>query len=189
MSEGSGGVGRASPPSPGTPGSPFISGATISWFLEAATPGQLAACSGMLARELGSRERSERERPLRQARFPVPKAVEGLDRSGARFPEGWGRDEMPSLDFVGRAEDLVFHGPTGRGKTRVATAPGIGATRRGVPRAPFPGGGAGAPAGQGQARGGHSTGCSPTWAGRSRSSWTSSATSPSTSTAPGCSTG
>ena len=34
---------------------------------------------------------------------------------------------------VERAEDLVFHGPTGRGKTHVATALGIEATRRGVP--------------------------------------------------------
>ena len=87
----------------------------------------------MLARELESRERSKRARLLRQARFPVPKAVDGFDWSNVRFPEGWGRDEMLSLDFVGRAEDLVFHGPTGRGKTHVATALGIEATRRGVP--------------------------------------------------------
>lgn len=72
----------------------FISKATIAWFLETATPGQLAACSGMLARELESRERSKRARLLRQARFPVPKAVEGFDWSNVRFPEGWGRDEM-----------------------------------------------------------------------------------------------
>ena len=113
--------------------SPFISKATVAWFLETATPGQLAACSGMLARELESRERSKRARLLRQARFPVPKAVEGFDWSNVRFPEGWGRDEMLSLDFVERAEDLVFHGPTGRGKTHVATALGIEATRQGIP--------------------------------------------------------
>lgn len=87
----------------------------------------------MLARDLESRERSKRARLLRQAGFPVPKAVEGFDWSNVRFPEGWGRDEMLSLDFVGRAEDLVFHGPTVRGKTRVATALGIEVTRRGVP--------------------------------------------------------
>ena len=111
----------------------FISKSTAAWFLETATPGQLSACSAMLARELESRERSKRARLLRQARFPVPKAVEGFDWSNVMFPEGWGREEMLSLDFVGRAEDLVFHGPTGRGKTHVATALGIEATRRGVP--------------------------------------------------------
>ena len=111
----------------------FISKATAAWFLETATPGQLAACSAMLARELESRERSKRARLLRRARFPVPKAVEGFDWSNVRFPEGWWREEMLSPGFVGRAEDLVFHGPTGRGKTHVATALGIEATRRGIP--------------------------------------------------------
>ena len=62
----------------------------------------------------------------------MPKAVDGFDWSNVRFPEGWGREEMLSLDFVGRAEDLVFHGPTGRGKTHMATALGIEATRRGI---------------------------------------------------------
>lgn len=111
----------------------FTSKSTIAWFLEAAAPGQLSACSSMLARELESRERSKRARLLRQTRFPVPKAVEGFSWSSARFPDGWGRDEMLPLDFVGRAEDLVFHGPTGRGKTHMATALGIEATRRGIP--------------------------------------------------------
>ena len=111
----------------------FISKATVAWFLETATPGQLAACSGMLARELESRERSKRARLLRQAKFPVPKAVEGFDWSSVRFPEGWGRDETLSLDFVGRAAGLVFHGPTDRGKTHVAIALGIEATRQGMP--------------------------------------------------------
>lgn len=111
----------------------FISKATIAWFLETSTPGQLRACSAMLAQELQSRERSRRERLLRQARFPVPKSADGFDWSNVRFPDGWGRDEMLSLDFVGRAEDLVLHGPTGRGKTHVATALGVRATQLGIP--------------------------------------------------------
>lgn len=110
-----------------------ISKATVAWFLETATPGQLAACSGMLARELESRERSKRARLLRQARFPVPKAVDGFDWSNVRFPEGWGREEMCSLAFVRDAEDLAFHGQTGRGKTHMATALGIAATSAGYP--------------------------------------------------------
>ena len=113
--------------------SPFISKATISWFLETAAPGQLAARSPMLARELESRGRPKRARLPRQTRFPVPKAVGGFDWSHARFPDGWGREEMLSLDLVGRAEGLVFHGPTGRGKTHVATALGVEATRREMP--------------------------------------------------------
>lgn len=103
----------------------FISGATVEWFLESATPGQLEACSSMLARELESRERSKRARLLRQARFPVHKTLKGFDWPDVGFPDGWGRDEMLSLGFAAAAEDLVLHGPTGRDKTHVATALGI----------------------------------------------------------------
>lgn len=109
----------------------FLSNDTVSWFLGEATPGQLAAATAMLEHEVAGRERSRRARLLRQARFPVPKSAEGFDWSGVRFPDGWGRDEMLSLDFVSRAEDLVFYGPTGRGKTHMATALGIEAVRRG----------------------------------------------------------
>ena len=167
--------------------SPLVSKATISWFLETATPGQLAACSGMLARETGSRERSKRARLLRQARFPVPKAVEGFDWSNVRFPEGWGREEMPSLGFVGRAEDLVFRGPTGRGKTHVATALGIEATRRGLPCASTRRRRSSCSSARPSARG-RSTGCWRTSARPVSWSSTSSATCPSTWTAPACST-
>lgn len=40
---------------------------------------------------------------------------------------------MLSLAFVGVAEDLVFYGPTGRGKTHMATAIGIAAASAGYP--------------------------------------------------------
>ena len=40
---------------------------------------------------------------------------------------------MLSLAFVRDAEDLVFYGQTGRGKTRMATALGIAATSAGYP--------------------------------------------------------
>lgn len=111
----------------------FISKATISWFLEAATPSRPAARPSMLSREPGSRERSKRARLLRQARFPVPRSFGGLDWRDVRFSEAQARDEMPSPGLAGRDEDLVLHGPTGRGKTHVATALGIEATRRGIP--------------------------------------------------------
>ena len=49
------------------------------------------------------------------------------------FPDGWGRDDMLSLGFVGKAEDLVFYGKTGRGKTHMATAVGVAAVSAGYP--------------------------------------------------------
>ena len=111
----------------------FISGDTIDAFLASATPGQVAACTAMLESEIAHRDRAKRARLLRQARFPVPKSVEGFDWSNVAFPDGWGRDEMLSLAFVRDAEDLVFYGQTGRGKTHMATALGIAATSAGYP--------------------------------------------------------
>lgn len=87
----------------------------------------------MLESEIAHRDRAKRARLLGRARFPVPKSVEGLDWPDVAFPDGWGRDEMLSLAFVRDAEDLVFYGQTGRGKTHMATALGIAATSAGRP--------------------------------------------------------
>ncbi len=78
-------------------------------------------------------EFAARARSLFKARFPVHTTLEGFDWSNVGFPDGWGRDEMLSLGFAAAAEDLVLHGPPGRGKTHVATALGIEATARGIP--------------------------------------------------------
>jgi len=55
----------------------------------------------------------------------VPKSFDGFDRPDVRFPDGRGRDEMLPPSFAGACEDLVFFGPTGRGKTHAATALGM----------------------------------------------------------------
>jgi DNA replication protein DnaC len=111
----------------------FISNEVVDSFLESASPGQEDACRAMLEAELAHRDRSRRERLLRQARFPVRKSAEGFDWSGVAFPDGWGRDEMLSLRFVGAAEDLVLYGRTGRGKTHMAVALGMRAVAGGMP--------------------------------------------------------
>lgn len=112
---------------------PFISGDTIGAFLASATPGRVAARAAMLESETAHRDRAKRARLPRQARFPVPKSVEGFDWSNVAFPDGWDRDETLSPAFVRDAEDLVLYGQTGRGKTHVATALGIAATSAGHP--------------------------------------------------------
>ena len=94
----------------------FISQATIDDLLAWATPRQLQAV----------------DRLLRRARFPVPKTLDGYDFTNVKLPDGYARDELLSLDFVGRAQDLVFYGKTGRGKTHLATALGMSAIDRGM---------------------------------------------------------
>lgn len=90
----------------------------------------MAGCRAMLEAELAHRDATKRARLLRQARLPVHKSAEGFDWSHVRFSEGWGRDDMLSLGFVGAREDLVFFGKTGRGKTHMAVALGDAHGRR-----------------------------------------------------------
>ena len=49
-----------------------------------------------------------------------------------RLPDGYTRDEMLSLDLARHAQDLVFYGKTGRGKTHLATALGMLAVDKGM---------------------------------------------------------
>lgn len=109
-----------------------VSQATIDDLLAWATPRQLQAVDRLLRTELDNRETSKRARLLRRARFPVPKTLDGYDFTNVKLPDGYARDELLSLDFVGRAQDLVFYGKTGRGKTHLATALGMSAIDRGM---------------------------------------------------------
>ena len=68
------------------------------------------------------RERNKRERLYRKAAFPQVKSFEGYDFSQVAFPEGYGPGDLMSLAFVDSAQDFVFHGQTGRGKTHLAIA-------------------------------------------------------------------
>lgn len=98
-----------------------------------ATPGQLGFLADLLEAENASRAESRRARLLRQAAFPQNKSLDGYDWSMASFPQDWGREQLMSLEFVDRAEDLVLYGDVGCGKTHLAIAVGSLACRRGIP--------------------------------------------------------
>src|SRR5699024_12193511 len=55
----------------------------------------------------------------------------GYDFSQVAFPEGYGPGDLMSLAFVDSAQDFVFHGQTGRGKTHLAIAVGNACVRAG----------------------------------------------------------
>lgn len=112
---------------------PYVSDDVIDQSLEASTPTQVAGCRAMLGAEAAHRDASRRARPLRQARLPVHKPVEGFGWAHVRFPDGWGRDDTLSLAFVGSCEDLVFFGQTGRGKPHMAMALSMRAAAAGIP--------------------------------------------------------
>ena len=110
----------------------FFSNEVIDAFLESSTPGQLEAAAGMIAHEQEVRSGRRRERLFRKARFPQVKSFSGYDFSQVSFPEGYTPEDLMSLEFVGKAQDFVFHGKTGRGKTHLAIAIGAACVERGM---------------------------------------------------------
>ena len=109
----------------------YFSNDTIGQFLSTATAGQVSAVRDLIASELDLRDRRRRERLVRKARFPQVKSFEGYDFTQVALPDGYSVDDLKSLRFVDRAQDFVFHGQTGRGKTHLAIAIGIACAQTG----------------------------------------------------------
>ena len=59
------------------------------------------------------------------------KSIGDFDFGEASFPEGYTADDLISLGFEESAQDFVFYGGCGRGKTRLSIAVGILAAERG----------------------------------------------------------
>lgn len=109
----------------------YFSNETVEHFLSTGTAGQVSAVGELIAHELEVRDRRKRERLVRKARFPQVKSFEGYDFSQVALPDGYSVDELKALTFVDAAQDFVFHGQTGRGKTHLAIAIGMACAERG----------------------------------------------------------
>ena len=92
---------------------------------------KLKTITSIIQLELETREARKRTRLLNRAKFPALKSFEGYNFDNVAFPEGFTSKELMSLDFVTRAEDFVFHGATGRGKTHLAIAIGVACANAG----------------------------------------------------------
>lgn len=103
----------------------FLSRATIDQFTQSATPSQMKAVVAMLEHETAVRAIARRQRNHKRARFPVMKDLASFDRTDLSFPEGWAWDDLAGLGWIDQDVSLVFHGPTGRGKTHLAIALGV----------------------------------------------------------------
>ena len=75
----------------------------------------------LLAEEAAGRDRSTRELHRREARLPSGKTFEAWDPKASAIPDDaqWA---LRSLDWMGRAENLVLVGPSGTGKSHFAEA-------------------------------------------------------------------
>lgn len=85
-----------------------------------------------LLKEL-DKDREEKRiiRNLNNAGFPLVKSLANYDHSQITFPETFNFEELDSLEFVKRKENLIFYGSVGTGKTHLAIALGIKAINQG----------------------------------------------------------
>lgn len=86
------------------------------------TPKQVEYLAGYLEAERDSRDASRRAQLLRRCGLPAPKTFDGYDWSAVSWPDGLGREDLLSLSFLERREDLVLMGDVGTGKTHMASA-------------------------------------------------------------------
>ena len=109
----------------------YFTKSTIAAFSKDATRGQLVAACELIRSENATREENRKARLMRQAKFPAVKSVADFDFGEVSFPDGYTVDDLVSLEFVRQAQDFVFYGGCGRGKTHLATALGMIAVERG----------------------------------------------------------
>jgi DNA replication protein DnaC len=75
----------------------------------------------LLAEEAAGRDRSTREMHRKAARLPSGKTFEAWDPKASAIP-GDAQWALRTLDWIGRAENLVLVGPSGTGKSHFAEA-------------------------------------------------------------------
>lgn len=109
----------------------LLSNNSVEWMAESCTAGQIGAACMLLEHELEVREVNKKARMLKAARFPAIKSVEGYDFSDVAFHEGYTYEEMLTMEFVQCAQDFVFYGGCGRGKTHLSIALGMLALEKG----------------------------------------------------------
>ena len=79
-----------------------------------------------LLKELNEdREEKRRIRNLKNAGFQVLKSLEDYDYSQIRFPNSLRVQELESLSFVDKKENLILYGSVGTGKTHLSVALGV----------------------------------------------------------------
>jgi len=109
----------------------MFSNSTIEAFSSESTVRQMHAVMRILSMEIETRAVNKRNRLMRQAAFPAIKSIDDFDFSGVKLQDGYTVDDLASLSFMDKAENLVLYGPPGRGKSHLAVALGILAANSG----------------------------------------------------------
>ena len=84
----------------------------------------------VLAAEQASRHQSVIRQRLHEARFPEVKTLDSFDFQAAEGIQAAQIHALARGEWIGRAENLIFAGPIGTGKTHLAIALGVEATKQ-----------------------------------------------------------
>jgi DNA replication protein DnaC len=87
--------------------------------------------AAVLAEEVGSRETHGGQHRVKAARFPQVKTLDNFDFGFQRSVKQQTISHLAQLDFLHEANNVVFPGPPGTGKTHLSIALGVQAARRG----------------------------------------------------------
>jgi len=93
--------------------------------------------AALIQAEWDERENRRTERHIRQAKFRFHAAIEQIDYSTQRTPDKNTFIRFYDCTFIKRAENILISGPTGIGKTYIATALGYQACMMGYSVAYF----------------------------------------------------
>lgn len=85
----------------------------------------------LLKREYENREMVRKNRLLRSAAFDVIKTFENYTYDKVHIPTDITVEEITSATLVSKKENLILYGPTGTGKSHMATAIGVEACKQG----------------------------------------------------------
>jgi DNA replication protein DnaC len=94
-------------------------------------PSYLDFLSYLVKEEVGGREKSQRIRRLKAARFPTWRTLEEFDFSFQSSVSQQTIRDLNTLEFVKAKENLILLGPSGVGKSHLAIALGIEAVNAG----------------------------------------------------------